>query len=550
MMTPLLTAVLIMLFGVRLGASSKFHHLGCYRDKKSRALFMGPAETDGADITVEECYRWCHDNGRPLFALQHGHGYKGECRCGSALSAATKYGEANNCKSGVGGPWANDLYQDGPRLSCQGKCNVTAYSDCIVHKPHCGANCEYLPEGVDLDDNTCAKNRQLGGYSHNHCETVKAGSLEWVNMGSEPNCFYGRNGDNSLVDAINVDGGCYFQLARGIDGKDPFTKLFKPGFHGLYETYDVGAEGPLNSDSPDRLYDNPLSIKMMCPESVALRTSTEEVNGQERTIEWVKVSECMEGTGYRLVHDIDPELRKQAVMVRIMPSDEFPGYPQTADYVVTTKYMSDPVIAFRRGYTMTFTIDTRTSKVLESGNTADWTGKNAHSLMWNACGNKRGRKPPKLADGNVYHACANQRGIHILPGYCKWHWNENIGHDITVWMGLDVNGVSGDMAVADDLAMESAPESVGGATTFSDHIPIILGAATGAMVIAGLVAVGVAMRKKSATKETEIEMKAVHVPDESVATKTNTEMEEENQAETGKEVVAGPEPDVVAVTAE
>jgi hypothetical protein len=432
-------------------------------------------------------------------------------------------------------------------------CKVTAFADCIDDAPHCGPNCEYLREGIeDLDDNTCAKNNREW-LDDNHCETLRAGTAEWVNMGSERNCFHKKSNseDNSLVDAINVDGGCYFQLAREKNGKDPFTKLFKPGFHGLYGTYDVGAEGTLNYASPYRLYDNPLSIKMMCPDSVALRTSTEEDRkGQERTIEWVKFSECTEGTRDRVVHDIDPQLRKQAVMVRIMPSNEFPGFPETEDYVVTTKYMSNPVIAFRRGYAMTDTIDAATSNVLESGNTADWTGKNAHSLMWNACGNKRGRKPPKLADGNVYHACANQRGIHILPGYCKWHWNENIGHDITVWMGLDVDGVSGDMAVADDLAMESAPESVGGATTFSDHIPIILGAATGAMVIAGLVAVGVAMRKKSATKEAEIEMKAVHVPDESVATKTNTEMEEENQAETGKEVVAGPEPDVVAVTAE
>jgi len=89
------------------------------------------------------------------------------------------------------------------------------------------------------------------------------------------------------------------------------------------------------------------------------------------------------------------------------------------------------------------------------------------------------------------------------------------------------------------------------ATSFDDFIPMVIGAAAGAVAIVGIVAVVVVMReRKTASKKTEIEMKAVHVPDHSVATKTNTEMEEEKETEAEMEVVTGPEPDVGAVVVE
>jgi len=88
------------------------------------------------------------------------------------------------------------------------------------------------------------------------------------------------------------------------------------------------------------------------------------------------------------------------------------------------------------------------------------------------------------------------------------------------------------------------------ATSFNDFVPMLLGAAAGAMVIAAVVTVVVMMRKKNAANEMGIEMKAVHVPDDSVATKTNTEMEEEKETEAEMEVVTGPEPDVGAVVVE
>jgi len=116
-------------------------------------------------------------------------------------------------------------------------------------------------------------------------------------------------------------------------------------------------------------------------------------------------------------------------------------------------------------------------------------------------------------------------------------------------------GTGADGAVppeTDGVGMDSVPpftdDASSGATSSNDVVPMVLGAAMGAVAIAALVTVVVVMRKKKiAATESVTEMKAVHVPDESVATKTNTEMEKESE----KEVVTEPEPNVVdAVAAE
>jgi len=78
-----------------------------------------------------------------------------------------------------------------------------------------------------------------------------------------------------------------------------------------------------------------------------------------------------------------------------------------------------------------------------------------------------------------------------------------------------------------------------GTISFDDFIPMILGAAAGAAVIAGIVAFVVAMRKKNAVKKVRVEL-GVHVPDNSVAVSVDGNVS----------VVTAPEPDVVAVPAE
>jgi len=99
---------------------------------------------------------------------------------------------------------------------------------------------------------------------------------------------------------------------------------------------------------------------------------------------------------------------------------------------------------------------------------------------------------------------------------------------------------------ADALSIVGGPNEMTGsgegAASFDDFVPMILGAAAGVVAIAAIVALAVTMRKrkrKTASTEPVVEMKAVHVPDDSVATHTAKRTETEMEVVTGTEPVVG-----------
>lgn len=87
---------------------------GCYADRGRRAI----PQMDGRGILVRGYYRNRKDaivkcaleaakRRYKAFAIQH----RGWCATGPrAHITYRKYGQSNRCKSGKGGPWANDVY--------------------------------------------------------------------------------------------------------------------------------------------------------------------------------------------------------------------------------------------------------------------------------------------------------------------------------------------------------------------------------------------------------------------------------------------------------
>lgn len=109
------------------------------------------------------------------------------------------------------------------------ECQAVWYQDCKAEEG-CGDGCEYLPDGIG--DSGCAWN-QWG----------TATGEGWHAMGGG-------------VDAIDVSGGCTFQIARGdVPNVDPFEMVYAPGFHGLWKTYDSNGV---------HLGDAATAIKMSC----------------------------------------------------------------------------------------------------------------------------------------------------------------------------------------------------------------------------------------------------------------------------------------------
>ena len=108
-------------------------------------------------------------------------------------------------------------------------CKAIVYKDCR-NQVHCGGACQYLPGGI--------------GYTNcawNPCNEISA-TNGWVNI-----C--------EGIDAIDVKGGCSFQLARREYGNDPYDKIYQGGFHGIWKTYIDGIH----------LGDNVRSLKLSCP---------------------------------------------------------------------------------------------------------------------------------------------------------------------------------------------------------------------------------------------------------------------------------------------
>ena len=93
------------------------NYLGCYADKKNRALAMQP----GSKYDYDSCKALAEKNKMQYFSLQNSStGTKAECGMTNELGSARKYGVAGNCKRiedkntdsvlYSGGGWANALY--------------------------------------------------------------------------------------------------------------------------------------------------------------------------------------------------------------------------------------------------------------------------------------------------------------------------------------------------------------------------------------------------------------------------------------------------------
>ena len=98
-----------------------------------------------------------------------------------------------------------------------------------------GISCAYLPYGISTT-----------GCARNPCPAV-VGNGQWQTV-----C--------GGIDAIDIKGPCNAQLARQTGGGSPYSKIFIPGFHGVWATYENGVH----------FGDNVLSVRMSCATGTSL----------------------------------------------------------------------------------------------------------------------------------------------------------------------------------------------------------------------------------------------------------------------------------------
>jgi hypothetical protein len=82
-------------------------HLGCWSDKENDRAIKGGLESYNTD-PIEKCHKLAVQKGYTVFAVQ----YNIQCfTAADAESTYKKYGDATNCKNGVGGSYAQDVYK-------------------------------------------------------------------------------------------------------------------------------------------------------------------------------------------------------------------------------------------------------------------------------------------------------------------------------------------------------------------------------------------------------------------------------------------------------
>ena len=80
-------------------------HLGCYKDTPNRAM---PVSLPRGSNLLQDCKQAAAFRGYTVFGIQN----RVECWSGpNAPNTYNKYGSSTVCRNGLGGSWANDVYQ-------------------------------------------------------------------------------------------------------------------------------------------------------------------------------------------------------------------------------------------------------------------------------------------------------------------------------------------------------------------------------------------------------------------------------------------------------
>jgi hypothetical protein len=84
-----------------------YRHIGCFKDAWDRAIPSLHTAFKKEIGAVKSCADLSKKKGYTVFSVEFG----GECYSGpNAEQTYDKYGRASNCKDGVGGSWAADVY--------------------------------------------------------------------------------------------------------------------------------------------------------------------------------------------------------------------------------------------------------------------------------------------------------------------------------------------------------------------------------------------------------------------------------------------------------
>eukprot|EP01084_Bolivina_argentea_P154709 269658_1 len=172
--------------------------------------------------------------------------------------------------------------------------------------------------------------------------------------------------------------------------------------------------------------------------------TTEIYDDTSKSIRWIKVISCTEGTGdsiftYHEERNFILALMKNAISIKFVPHGSVLN--QNYDNVaVIAKPGTNPILALNYQRELSFTLSNDTLKFSTYSNSDNWIGSNqAKNRLENGC--HENSYFPRSFFNMIYHACGNAVGIHIWPyaRTCRWEWSVSLGIDIEIHLGYEIN---------------------------------------------------------------------------------------------------------------
>ena len=97
----------MLLYVIQYLDSTRFTHLGCFRDRPRRAI-AGRIYWFRPHEAIQKCFELAKRLGNTVFSVQ----YNSQCFThATAENTYARYGRATGCRNGRGGGWRNDVYK-------------------------------------------------------------------------------------------------------------------------------------------------------------------------------------------------------------------------------------------------------------------------------------------------------------------------------------------------------------------------------------------------------------------------------------------------------
>eukprot|EP01084_Bolivina_argentea_P320104 555351_1 len=223
--------------------------------------------------------------------------------------------------------------------------------------------------------------------------------------------------------------------------KKDFKQNYFPTFEEWKQSFTEMTPGLVACNNPFKLDQECLKREIWKDDSL------EHFSRDSMSFKWKRMYSCKEGKEKAFkMDDMYETLAKYAVVVWIRPWNYDESTPPDFEFDAEKKYQlftkpcSNPVRALNHGKELSYKLNVKTGKFEGFADVNDWEGiEDAKERIKNTrdCVGPNVNIDVNEMSSWFYHATCNPLGIHIAQNkYCWWNWDNEFGHDISIFYGF------------------------------------------------------------------------------------------------------------------